>query len=191
MKIDALSLQQFRNYQAQEFSFDGRCNVIYGENAQGKTNLLEAIACLSTGRSPRARSDQEMIRFEADSALLRASVSAREPEFYAGNPAAAGAAEKNDGQRRACSAGRQSSGVLFTVYFCPEDLYLIRDGAAAAGNLWTRPCASSGPNMPKPWHDTTKPMKAKPASCATARSGPDLLAALPEFNHQMALAGRR
>ena len=54
MRVDTLSLQQFRNYPAQDFSFNGRCNVIYGENAQGKTNLLEAIACLSTGRSPRA-----------------------------------------------------------------------------------------------------------------------------------------
>ena len=126
MKIDALSLQQFRNYQAQEFSFDGRCNVIYGENAQGKTNLLEAIACLSTGRSPRARSDREMIRFEADSALLRASVSARERNFMLETRLQRGRPKKMTVNGVPVRRGAQSSGVLFTVYFCPEDLYLIR-----------------------------------------------------------------
>ena len=39
MKIDTLELSQFRNYEAESFSFDEKCNVIYGENAQGKTNL--------------------------------------------------------------------------------------------------------------------------------------------------------
>ena len=131
MRVNTLSLQQFRNYPAQDFSFDGRCNVIYGENAQGKTNLLEAIACLSTGRSPRARSDREMIRFEADSALLRASVSARDRNFVLETRLQRGRPKKMTVNGISVRRGAQSSGVLFTVYFCPEDLFLIRDGAAA------------------------------------------------------------
>lgn len=53
MRILELELQHFRNYSGQRVSFDPDCNVIFGENAQGKTNLLEAIVYLSCGKSPR------------------------------------------------------------------------------------------------------------------------------------------
>ena len=49
MKINKLELGGFRNYKTASLEFDGGCNVIYGENAQGKTNLLEAIVYLSCG----------------------------------------------------------------------------------------------------------------------------------------------
>ena len=43
MRVDELTLRDFRNYHQQTVSFDERCNVIFGRNAEGKTNLLEAI----------------------------------------------------------------------------------------------------------------------------------------------------
>ena len=52
-------------------------NVIYGRNAQGKTNLLEAIAYLSSARSHRARYDREMIRLDGEDALIRGAVESR------------------------------------------------------------------------------------------------------------------
>ena len=60
MRIDRLELVSFRNYTTLAADFDGRCNVIFGENAQGKTNLLEAVYYLSCGKSLRARNDREM-----------------------------------------------------------------------------------------------------------------------------------
>ena len=81
MRVDELSLRDFRNYHQQTVSFDERCNVIFGRNAEGKTNLLEAIVYLSCGRSPRARRDQELIRFEGDSAALSAKVFSRDRDF--------------------------------------------------------------------------------------------------------------
>ena len=59
MEILELSLERFRNYTSQTVAFHPVCNVICGENAQGKTNLLEAILYLSCGKSPRARADRE------------------------------------------------------------------------------------------------------------------------------------
>ena len=50
MRIDALTLEGFRNYDRQALTFHHSCNVIYGENAQGKTNLLEAMVYLSCGK---------------------------------------------------------------------------------------------------------------------------------------------
>ena len=52
MRIDRLELVSFRNYTTLAADFDGRCNVIFGENAQGKTNLLEAVYYLSPAANP-------------------------------------------------------------------------------------------------------------------------------------------
>ena len=69
MRVDALSLDFFRNYVHLDAVFDPNINVIYGDNAQGKTNLLEAVAYLS-GVSHRARYDKELIGFGVDHAFL-------------------------------------------------------------------------------------------------------------------------
>ena len=66
MNIKGITLDFFRNYLHLEAEFDPRLNVICGENAQGKTNLLEAIGYLSGGSSHRARYDRELIQFGVD-----------------------------------------------------------------------------------------------------------------------------
>ena len=60
MRLDAITLGHFRNYAHQSVTFDPSVNVIVGENAQGKTNLLEAAVYLSCAKSPRARTEKEM-----------------------------------------------------------------------------------------------------------------------------------
>ena len=89
MRIDELTLRDFRNYAGQTVAFDPGCNVIFGQNAEGKTNLLEAIVYLACGKSPRARRDQELIRFEAEEAKLTSRFSKM----------------RNDGGAAALSAG--------------------------------------------------------------------------------------
>ena len=70
MIVQKLELDFFRNYPHLQAEFDPRVNLIYGENAQGKTNLLEALAYLSTARSHRARFDKEMIMLGVDDAFI-------------------------------------------------------------------------------------------------------------------------
>lgn len=65
MIVRHLSLAHFRNYAALDVDFSPGINVIYGDNAQGKTNLIEAIAYLSACRSHRARGDRELIALDA------------------------------------------------------------------------------------------------------------------------------
>ena len=77
MRVDALHLQGWRNYGTQALTFDPSCNVIYGENAQGKTNLLEAIVYLSCGKSPRAHGDKELIGFDMQEAALLGNIFSR------------------------------------------------------------------------------------------------------------------
>ena len=71
MILKEIALDYFRNYVHLEAQFHPRVNLIYGDNAQGKTNLLEAIAYLSSARSHRARYDRELIRWGVDSAFLQ------------------------------------------------------------------------------------------------------------------------
>ena len=66
MKLLALKLYDFRNYAAAGVQLHPGVNLIVGENAQGKTNLLEAVFYLSTGRSFRTARNQELIRFGAE-----------------------------------------------------------------------------------------------------------------------------
>ena len=81
MILNALELDFFRNYVHFQSDFDPRVNLIYGENAQGKTNLLEAIAYLSSAKSHRARYDREMIMLDIDGAFLKGSVDSRGRTF--------------------------------------------------------------------------------------------------------------
>ena len=81
MIVKALELEQFRNYIRFQAEFHPRVNLIYGENAQGKTNLLEAIAYLSSARSHRARYDREMIMLDIDGAFLKGTVDSRGRTF--------------------------------------------------------------------------------------------------------------
>ena len=81
MILHSVALEWFRNYEGITVEFAPGVNVIYGENAQGKTNLLEGIGYLSTASSHRARYDRELIQFGRDHAFLKGALSARGREF--------------------------------------------------------------------------------------------------------------
>ena len=130
MQIDRLLLEGFRNYDSQQLTFDGSCNVIYGENAQGKTNLLEAIVYLSCGRSPRTHADRELIGFDRDRARLVGHIQAREREFETEILLNRGRRRKMTVNGVAAKNGGDLSQVLHTVFFSPEDLNIIKNGPA-------------------------------------------------------------
>ena len=77
MKAKHLELTNFRNYENQQLDFDEGVNVIYGDNAQGKTNILEAVYFFAMGKSNRARRDAELIRHGCDSAKIQIAFSVR------------------------------------------------------------------------------------------------------------------
>ena len=70
MRLNELKLHNFRNYESLELDFAPGVNLIVGNNAQGKTNLLEAICYAGSGKSFRAQKTSEMIRFGADFAYM-------------------------------------------------------------------------------------------------------------------------
>ena len=68
MWISKVKLNNFRNYESQEIYLNEGINLFYGENAQGKTNIIESIYLCSVGKSFRTRRDQELIKFDKNKA---------------------------------------------------------------------------------------------------------------------------
>ena len=128
MRIDRLTLQNFRNYTEQSVAFAEDCNVIVGENAQGKTNLIEAVVYLSCARSGRARTDRELIRFGEETARLHGEIFSREREFVVEMDLFSGKRRKIQINQVPAKRASELTGVLGTVFFCPEDLDIIRRG---------------------------------------------------------------
>ena len=188
MQINELSLQSFRNYISETVSFDPRCNVIFGANAQGKTNLLEALVYLSCGKSPRARTDKEMIRFDADQASLTARIFARDRDFTV-------TADLSRERRRKLTINKVTaksaalSEVYNTVFFCPEDLYLIREGASERRKFMDTALCQLRPRYAQALAAYNKAYEHKTRILRDSDERPDLLEFLPEFNEQMVRYG--
>ena len=189
MQIDRLLLEGFRNYDSQQLTFDGSCNVIYGENAQGKTNLLEAIVYLSCGRSPRTHADRELIGFDRDRARLVGHIQAREREFET-------EILLNRGRRRrmtvngvAARNGGDLSQVLHTVFFSPEDLFLIREGAAARRRFMDQSLCQLRPRYAEALAEYGRLYDHKTRILRDSDEYPQLLDTLPDFNHRLCQVG--
>ena len=189
MRIDRLSLEGFRNYDFVEAEFDGKCNVIYGENAQGKTNLLEAIVYLSCGRSPRTRGDRELISFGAEEAALRGAVFSRDRDFQLEVKLHHGRRRKITINKVAAKTGGELSQVLRTVFFCPEDLYLIRAGAAERRRFLDQSLCQLRPRYAAALAEYNRLHEHKTRILRDSEEKPDLLKALPEFNLRMCQCG--
>ena len=130
MKLRRIALDGFRNYTDFTADFSPGVNVIWGENAQGKTNLLEAISFLSGARSHRARGDKELISFHRDRGTITAEVTSRGRDFLLEVQLFRGARRRLFVNHVKCKTAAELGGIVQTVLFCPEDLALIKAGAA-------------------------------------------------------------
>ena len=72
MWINKLKIQNFRNYNNEEILLNKNINIFYGENAQGKTNIIESIFLCAMGKSFRAKKDAEMINFNSQNSIIEA-----------------------------------------------------------------------------------------------------------------------
>ena len=189
MIVKGLELDFFRNYSQLKTEFDPQMNLLYGENAQGKTNLIEAIAYLSTARSHRARYDREMIMLGTDSGEIKGSIFSRNRDFLL---EAKLFREKNRQLRsnglRLKSAG-ELSGILTTVLFCPEDLNLIRDGSSARRKFLDHAICQLRPRYAQALAEYNRLYEHKTRILRDWQKNPSLLQTLEIFNFQMAQMG--
>lgn len=128
MIVQSLSLADFRNYGLQTIEFSRGVNIFYGDNAQGKTNILEAIYLCSTNKSYRGSRDRDMIRFGCEEAHLKLIGEKREIPYridmHLKKNKSKGIAVNSVPIRKAS----ELLGLLHVVFFSPEDLQLIKNG---------------------------------------------------------------
>ena len=128
MIIQSLELENFRNYETLSIHFDGGTNILYGDNAQGKTNILEAVYLSATTKSHKGSKDKDMIRFASEEAHIRTYVRKdgleNRVDMHLRKNKSKGIAINGQKIKKAADL----LGLLNVVFFSPEDLSIIKNG---------------------------------------------------------------
>lgn len=131
MYCNRIRVRDFRNIEACDVTFSDGVNILSGANAQGKTNLLEAISFAAMGKSFRTQHDEELIRFGQEVAEVSMDFcESREDEHPQNVTVRVMAGRRKRIERNRVKIGRLSDivGIFRTVLFCPEHLSLIKEG---------------------------------------------------------------
>ncbi|WP_313892696.1 DNA replication/repair protein RecF [Psychrobacillus sp.] len=125
MYIERLELKDYRNYDSIQLDFSSKINVFIGENAQGKTNLMESLYVLSMAKSHRTTNDKELIRWESDYGKIKGDIQKK----YGRLPLELVLSKK--GKKAKINHLEQTKlsnyiGQFNVVMFAPEDLYLVK-----------------------------------------------------------------
>ena len=130
MIIESLELKNYRNYDELHMQFSPGTNILYGNNAQGKTNILEAVYVCCTTKSHRGSKDREMIHFHKDESHIKLTVRKNDVPYridmHLKKNKAKGVAINGIPIRKAS----ELFGIVNVVFFSPEDLNLIKNGPA-------------------------------------------------------------
>ena len=131
MYIDSLQLADFRNYEKLDIHFSKGTNILYGDNAQGKTNILESLYMTATTRSHKSVRDKDMIRFGCSEAHIRTVVIKGGIDYRIDMHLRSGKSKgiAINGQR--IKRASQLIGLVHIVFFAPEDLSIVKNGPAS------------------------------------------------------------
>ncbi len=130
MNIRSIELKNFRNYENLEISFDEGTNILFGDNAQGKTNILEAAYMSGTTKSHKGSRDKEMIRFGEEEAHLKTVVVRGGREYQIDMHLKKNRAKGIAIDKIPIKKASELFGILNIVFFSPEDLNIIKNGPA-------------------------------------------------------------
>lgn len=189
MRVDRLFLRDYRNIREQSLDFSPEVNIILGENAQGKTNILEAIYCLTGSRSFRARADTELINFDRDSSDVFATVfsQGREQELQL---------RLKRGLRRSVTINgvKQKSGAALSeklncVIFAPEHLELVRGAGGMRRRFLDAAISQLRPRYAQAVLEYNRLHEHKTRILRDCAQKPSLLEALDDFSLRMCQAG--
>ena len=190
MALNSIELRSFRIYEQLQLDFEPGVNLIVGDNAQGKTNLLEAISYLGSGKSFRAQKTGEMIRFGADFAEISGNIYAEERQQTLRWILFSGSRPRQiwrNGVKKKTAA--DISGVMSTVLFCPEDLMVLKTGAAARRRLGDHALCQLRPNYDAALTEYNRILEIKSRILKDHHENPGVLEILPEYNTRLCQVG--
>lgn len=128
MIVESIRLEHFRNYQTLELNFDPGTNIFYGDNAQGKTNILESVYLCGTTKSHKGSKDRELIQFDAEESHIRMKLKKEgvpvKIDMHLRKNRTKGIAVNGVPIRKAS----ELLGIANFVFFSPEDLNIIKNG---------------------------------------------------------------
>ena len=187
MRVVKIALNGFRNYQWETAEFIPGTNVISGQNAQGKTNLLEAVYMLSLGKSFRTRFDKELVGFGYSSAEILAQIESHGREQTVKISLVPGQSKKIsvNGVKKTAS---ELAGTINTVLFSPEDLNLIKEGAAIRRKLMDNAISQIRPKYAEILSQFNRLYEHKSRILKDCREKPSLLDTLDDFSDGMCRA---
>jgi len=190
MRLCELSLRGFRNYDELNFTAEPGVNLIVGDNAQGKTNLLEAIVYLGSGKSFRTQKNSELVKFGADFAEIYGKVYSQEREQTLRTVLFSGRRPRQlyrNGVKKK-TAG-ETAGVLNTVLFCPEDLMVLKGGSAGRRRMGDNALCQLRPKYDDALTAYNRILEQKNRILKDRFDNPALLEILPEYNYQLCQVG--
>lgn len=187
MIIKEIHLTNFRNYEKATAEFAENTNLIYGKNAQGKTNLLEAVNFLATGRSFRVYGDKDIISFDKMSAVVKAIFTSSgrtqtiEVRFLKG--------KKREILLNEVKLKKSSdlSGKFTSVFFGPDDLNIVKSGAQVRRKLLDNCLSQLRPRYLSTLAEFNRLYEHKAGILRDYRNKPSLLELLDDFNYQLAV----
>ena len=190
MNLNKLTLRDFRNYSLLELEPAPGVNLIVGDNAQGKTNLLEAIAYLGSGKSFRAQKTGEMIRFSQEFADIEGKIHSQGRDqtlrwvlFSNSRPRML---YRNGVKKRSAT---ELAGVFPTVLFCPEDLMILKAGSAPRRRLGDSTLCALRPNYEAALTQYQRILDQKNRILKDRADNPAVAAILPEYNTRLCQVG--
>ena len=190
MNLSNIELHNFRNYRHLQLEFDSGVNLLVGDNAQGKTNLLEAIGYLGSGMSFRTQKNSELVFLGEDFADISGSVFSQQRQQSLRWLLFSGQRPKQlfrNGAKKKTAA--DIHGVLQTVLFCPEDLMVLKGGGAARRRLGDISLCQLRPNYEAALTEYNRILEHKSRILKDRYENPALLEVLPEYNARLCQVG--
>lgn len=128
MIVESIDLKNYRNYEILDMKFDSKTNIIYGDNAQGKTNILEALYVCATTKSHRGSKDREIISFDKEESHIKVMVKKNgisyRIDMHLKRNKSKGIAVNGIPIKKSV----ELFGIINIIFFSPEDLNIIKNG---------------------------------------------------------------
>ena len=189
MWVKSLKLQNFRNFESVFLENFEERNVIYGENAQGKTNLLEAIWLFTGAKSFRGAKDEAFVRFGTDGAKIEITFLADGIE----NEAILGIKEHRVAELNGikCKTPAALAGSFSAVVFSPADLSLVEDGPAVRRRFLDIAIGSLSPAYIAVLHNYVKALTQRNKIIKEYKYDASLTVMLDVFEEELAASGAK